>query len=92
MAKSLILTNSYINEVDLRAELDDLGNVISFRVLTIGQVLDDVGNFVKNHVQDRDFSQLSTGVQADINGLMTNLSEDFNMEVANEPTATWKGA
>ena len=51
MAKSLILTNSYIHEVGLRAELDDDGNVLSFRVLTIGKVLDDAGNFVKDYVQ-----------------------------------------
>ena len=92
MTKPLILAGSYIHEVDLRAELDDDGNVISLRVLVIGVVLDDTGNVVKPHVYERDFSEFSAGAQQDINGLMSEMSQDLNTEVANEPSSTWKGA
>ena len=83
MAKTINVTTSRI--FDAYIELRDDGTM-ELRVQ--GYTVDDSGNDVKRETWITKFADLPVGLKSDINGVMREFSENFNSEIANEPTAT----
>ncbi len=89
MAKPIILSSSFIREVDLRCHIDQNGVVTKLDVNIIGGVVDENGDEVKPVVMETQISALAAGTQSDLNGLMRELSQEFNIYCANEASVTW---
>jgi hypothetical protein len=86
MVKPITLSSSYINEVYLQA----VGSPpTSLKVVILGGVLDENGDLVKKETLTKTIGEFEIGTQVDINGMMRELSEEFNLEFANEPANTW---
>ena len=84
MAKSINVTTTKVKGCDLHLEDDG-----SLKIIIFGYMVDDSGAFVKNETLIKDFADVSSGLQSDINGLMRELSETYNEEFANESSSTW---
>lgn len=82
--KSINITTSQVMGAELHLQADG-----SMKVIIFGYTIEDGGNRVKSETLRRDFTDLSAGLQGDINGLMRELSQEYNTEFANEPDSTW---
>ena len=84
MVMPIVLSSVKIHEVDMKLRSDGRMDVI-----IIGTVLDENGAEVKGEVLKKFFTELQPGTQSDINGVMRNLSEEFNYEFTGETDNTW---
>ena len=89
MAKNLILSNSALRRVTLACMVDGDGLITDLLVRTLGVVKDEDGNEVKEITTETWIGDLSSGLRSDLNGLMREISEEFNNHVASEPSSTW---
>ena len=82
--KTVSIVSSETVGCDLHLEPDG-----TLKIIIFGFSKDDQGNKVVNKTLVRKFTDVSSGMQDDINGLMREFSQELNEEVANEPTSTW---
>ena len=83
MAKVINIPTTRIEGCQLNLNGSDMD------IIVYGRMIDDSGDPVGGKRLELKFSSVSAGLQSDINGLMRELSENFNEVFADESSRTW---